>query len=59
MLSKITPHDVKSFPDPYVRFSRIRLFIITLTVTIRNRDLHISSDTLSDNLSASYGIAPM
>ena len=31
--SKIISHDMKSFPEPYVRLSRIRLFIIIFTVS--------------------------
>ncbi len=31
--SKIISHDMKSFPEPYERLFRIRLFIITFTVT--------------------------
>ena len=37
--SKFTPHNVNSFPEPCVRLSRTRLFIITFTVVV----IHLSA----------------
>lgn len=58
MFSKFTPHNVNSFPEPCVRLSRTQLFIITFTVTVTRRGLHISSDMPAGSILASPGIPP-
>ena len=49
---------MNSFAEPYVRLSRIRLFIITFTVVVTHRGSHIFSDMPADSILTSPGIPP-